>query len=89
MSVKLKFASLLGLSLMVFVSAMWALQWLDRRETARNATLLHRSREQQLDHWLTATGVSLRNFTDEGPRSPRPACAPIPRNSPCRKTPRA
>lgn len=66
MSVKLKFASLLGLSLVVFVSAMWALQWLDRRETARNASLLHRTREQQLDHWLTATGVSLRNFTNEG-----------------------
>jgi len=66
MTIKLKFATLLGLSLLAFLSAMWALQWLDRREAARNAALLHSTREQQLDHWLTATGVSLRDFAKEG-----------------------
>jgi len=66
MTVKLKFATLLGLSLLAFVSAMWVLQWLDRREAAHNAAQLHSTREQQLDHWLTATGVSLRNFATEG-----------------------
>jgi signal transduction histidine kinase len=66
MTVRLRFTLLLGLLLLSFAGTLLALQWLENREKATNAALLHRNREQQLDHWLAATGRALRSFAREG-----------------------
>lgn len=66
MSVKSKFAALLGLMLLAFAAALIGLQEMARRRAAEELAALHRSRELQLDHWLKATSRSLRDFAMEG-----------------------
>lgn len=66
MTVRLKFATLLGLMLLAFAAALLGLQAMARRAAAQDAARLHRTREQQLDHWMSATGRSLRDFAEEG-----------------------
>ena len=65
MSVRLRFALLFGLLLLGFIAALIGSQWLEARESQRDALALWHQREQQLDHWLRATGASLRDYTDE------------------------
>ncbi|MBX3750241.1 MAG: hypothetical protein KF897_09140 [Opitutaceae bacterium] len=66
MNVRLKFVALLGLMLLAFAGALWGLREMARRAAVQDAAQLHRAREQQLDHWLKATGRSLRDFAREG-----------------------
>lgn len=65
MTVRLKFATLLGSMLLAFAAALLGLQEMARRAAAQEAAWLHQTREQQLDHWLKATGRSLRDFAVE------------------------
>lgn len=66
MTVRLKFATLLGLMLLAFAAALLGWHEMARRAAAQEAARLHQTREQQLDHWLQATGRSLRDFAAEG-----------------------
>ncbi|MBS0442336.1 MAG: hypothetical protein JSR38_10310, partial [Proteobacteria bacterium] len=65
MSVRLRFTLLFGLLLLGFIAALAGLQWLEARGIQRDALALWHQREQQLDHWLHATGAALRDHTIE------------------------
>jgi signal transduction histidine kinase len=69
MTVRLRFTLLFGLLLLGFGGALLTLHWLQRQESVRGMELLHQSREQQLDHWLAATGRSLGNYASENARA--------------------
>ncbi len=76
MSVRRRFALLFGLLLLGFTAALAGLQWLEARERQRNALALWQQREQLLDHWLSATVASLRDYAAETARDPASVANP-------------
>lgn len=82
MSIRLRFTLLFGFLLLGFVVALVGLQWLEARRNRDDALATWFQREQQLDHWLSATGAALRDYTAETALADPTAAASTPTCNP-------
>lgn len=65
MSIKLRFALLLGLLLLIFLGSLGMLRYLEKQELASALASSQRDAAEMLERWLDLNGSSLRQFADD------------------------